>query len=177
MEPITTKESKTMKSAEQTAIQGPTVFDSAANFSGQVPGPEWDTVLGRNRDSDCISESNFESALKQLGGESDNVEILRYGHWACGWVEYLNVKRGTPEHEVAMQICDSLESYPVLDEFDLSERESETANEIWKNCYNEIERIQYIREHRKEFEFYDYSDLISCVRGKHFPGYASELVY
>jgi hypothetical protein len=40
----------------------------------------------------------------------------------------------------------------------------------------EKERIAYIRKHRSEFEFADLRDMLSCVRGNYFAGYASELI-
>jgi hypothetical protein len=64
----------------------------------------------------------------------------------------------------------------VLNENDFSEREQEAADETWRNCYREKERIKYIRAHRSQFSFASFRDLLDCVRGKFFAGYASELI-
>ena len=137
--------------------------------------------VGQSRDSDCLEQSNFATMLALLGGESDVVTVVTENHWAVGWVSWIAIEAdGTPESDKALQIADEakerLADYPVLDESDWSGREQEAANEIWKNCYNESERIAYIRANRSQFEFHDYSDLIGCVRGKYFCGYASEVL-
>lgn len=157
--------------------KNPSGFDSFSNYAGEIPEPEWLCLLTRNRDSDCLAESNFRSALRELGGESETVRVDRFGHWACGWWEALSVRAGSPEHEIAKGISERLESYPVVNEFDFSELESETADEVWRNCYSESARVEYIREHRNQFEFRDFADLMGCVRGRYFAGYASELLH
>lgn len=154
-------------------MMNPSGWDSRANYAGSIPEDEWLTVLTHNRDSDCLAESNWESALAMLGGESDNVHIFRFGHWACGWIEYLAVKANTPAEAIGDSIQQKLDDYPVLDESDLSEREQAEADTIWRDCYGTKERIEYIRKFRNQFEFHDYRDLIACVRGqkcqKHTP--------
>lgn len=85
--------------------------------------------VGRNRDSGPFDESNFESALEILGGESDTVEVHRFGHWACGFYEIILVH---PSREKEVEDLESsLESYPVLDDKDLSRREYEAMQEDW----------------------------------------------
>ena len=138
---------------------------------------EWFVLpCGRNRDSDCLAESNFYSALKSLGGESDDVEVHRFGHWACGWFEIIIVRPESAAEKEARDIEAALADCPILDESDHSERELEAANETWQNCYSVSERIEYIREHRNQFEFRSFVDMLACARGKFFAGYASELL-
>ena len=157
-------------------MMNPSGWDSRANYMGAIPEDTWLCVMGWNRDSGILSESNRETALAMLGGESDNVQIFRFGHWACGWVEYLAVKSGSPSEKIGQEIFDSLDSYPILDESDFCERENEEANRVWLECFNAKERIAYIRKHREQFEFHNWLDLRSCVRGDYFAGYASELI-
>lgn len=138
--------------------------------------------VGQSRDSDCLEQSNFAVMLAALGGENDIVTLVREDHWAVGWVEWIAIEAdGTPEADKALETADMakerLADYPVLDGDDLSDRETESANETWTNCYSDKERLDYIREHRSQFEFSDYADLIGCVRGRYFAGYASELLY
>lgn len=158
-------------------VANPSGWDSLGNYAGEIPGPEWLCLLTRNRDSDCLTESNFRSALRELGGESDNVTVDRFGHWACGWWESLSVRAGTKEHALAEEIAERLDGYPVVDEDDFSELEQETADQVWRDCYTERDRIEYIREHRSQFEYGSFSDLLSSVRGKFFAGYACELLH
>jgi len=110
-----------------------------------------------------------------LGGESDNVRIDRFGHWACGWWESLSVKDGSSSHSIGQDITEQIDSYPILDEDDFSEIEQEQANEVWES-FNDKERVEYIRDNRSQFEFRSLGDLLSCARGKYFGGYASELL-
>jgi hypothetical protein len=65
---------------------------------------------------------------------------------------------------------------PVVCDEDFSELETEEADQIWTNCYDTAERIAYIRAHRHHFEFRNFADLLGCVRGRYFSGYASELI-
>jgi hypothetical protein len=152
-------------------------LDSLDNFAGELPDANLLVVMGRSRDSDLLTESNWHCALEALGGESEMVEIIRYGHWAVGWVETLVVRACSKAHVIAQELCDALESYPVLDDEDFSRRESEEADRVWSDCYDEAERIAYIREHADEFEPRSFGDLLECVRGKYFLGYASELIH
>lgn len=138
--------------------------------------------VGQSRDSDCLEQSNFFTMLKLLGGESDVVAVVRESHWAVGWVEWIAVETdGTPESDKALQIADEakarLADYPILDEDDCSEREIEAANQTWSNYYSWKERVAYIRKNSSQFEFHDFADMLGCVRGKYFAGYASELLY
>jgi hypothetical protein len=157
-------------------MASPTAWDSLANYAGTIPEPDWLCLVTRNRDSDCLTESNFATALDALGGEGEHVQVFRFGHWACGWLEYLAVLAGTPEAQIASELHARLQDYPVLDEDDFSEREQEAADSIWRDCYRDSERVAYIRKHRNQFEFHSYADLIACARGRYFAGYASELV-
>lgn len=164
--------------------ENPSGLDSFSNYMGETPNKNQYVVLTRNRDSDCLTESNWECALEMLGGESDTVKIDRFGHWACGWWEALSVKETSDgeskrckEFKIACEINDALSNYPVLCEEHFSELEQIEANRVWRECYDVSERIEYIRENSDQFEFYDFADLLSCGRGKYFGGYASELLY
>lgn len=153
----------------------PTLFDSHLFLEGKeellvVP-------VAHNRDSESLGESNFAVALEMLGGESETVEVCRFGHWANGWFEIILID---PTHSSTLQVAKEIESklkdYPVLDEDDFSEREQEAAQEVWANCYSNQERIDYIRKNRSQFEFTTLEDMSSCVRGNFFCGDASELL-
>jgi hypothetical protein len=171
------KKSNTTMKQLLDVMKNPSGFDSLANYDGSLPDAKWLVVLTRSRDSDVLTESNWICALERLGGESNDVEVFRFGHWACGWWEALCVANGSPAEAEGQSITDDIEAYPVLDEEAFSEAEMEAANEVWSNCYDNKDRIRYIREHRNQFDFHDFNDLMSNVRGKWFSGYASELIY
>jgi len=53
-------------------VKNPSGFDSLSNYMGEVPEADWLCLLTRNRDSDCLTESNWRTALKELGGEGES---------------------------------------------------------------------------------------------------------
>ena len=133
--------------------------------------------LSQHRDSDSLSRSNFESALEDLGGESDTVFVVRAGHWAVGWIEWIAIHEDDLEAlRIQYEIEGALADYPVLNEEHHSELEMEEASRVWDQCYSDNDRIEYIRDHRNQFYFNDWSDLRAVVRGEYFTGYASELI-
>ena len=153
-------------------------LDSFSNYMGNVVPDNFVHLISITRDSDCLSESNWACALKMLGGESETIVIHRIGHWACGWVDMLFVDTNDTEKlALAEEIYNKIEDYPILNEDHFSEVEEEEANRIWQDCYKPQDRIDYIRENRNQFEFRSVADLMSCVRGDYFAGYASELIH
>lgn len=158
-------------------IKSPSSLDSLNNYIGPTEFPGWYTVVCRSRDSDTLTECNWDVALKRLGGESKSVQIHRFSHWACGWWEALAVhKRAKKKFKIAEDIRESLDAYPILDESAFSDAEQEAARTVWQDCFNWKGRIKYIRDHRNQFEFHDWADLMANVRGESFAGYASELL-
>lgn len=143
-------------------------------------GAEWYgyySFLGQSRDSDALERANFDAGLKAIGGESETVRVVRENHWAVGWVEWIAIHESdTAALQAADAIKAGLEDYPVVDEYLWSEYESADANETWANCFRPKERVDYIRNHRSQFEFHNLADMLGCVRGKYFAGYASELL-
>jgi hypothetical protein len=154
----------------------PTGFDSAGAF---LPDRQSWLVApcDRNRDSEALTRSNFKCCLKALGGESNTVEVHRFGHWGAGWFELILIDPKDIERvKEAESMEAALSDYPVLDDMDFSQEETEEAERVWRDCYREKERIAYIRKHRSQFEFRGLTDMIGCVRGKYFCGYASEFL-
>jgi hypothetical protein len=122
----------------------PTPFDRNINIDDEDSDrSHWFVMpVGRNRDSQPISEVNFKAFLEELGGERETVEVHRFGHWACGWLEILIVD---PSDDAAMRkaydLARFLEDYPVLDDEALSEAENDSAQESWDNwARSEVER-------------------------------------
>jgi hypothetical protein len=108
----------------------PTNFDSNIDIDRAA----WLVVpVGQNRDSGSFDQSNFETALAMLGGESETVEVHRFGHWANGWFEIIIVKPNSKSETIGNEIETSLEDYPLLDDDDHSEREWNAACEGWDN--------------------------------------------
>lgn len=89
-----------------------------------------------NRDTeDPLTLSNwhsFVSALSLNATTCEDFEIHRFGHWGPGWFEIILVRPDTAAAIAAQEMADALESYPVLDEHDYSEREMEAEQEAWQ---------------------------------------------
>lgn len=108
----------------------PTAFDSKG--LGLPDQGDWYVVpVIRTRDSGPLEESNFQSALEMLGGESENVEVHRFGHWGPGWFEIILVDHDSKQAGIADDVERKLEDYPVLDDQDHAEREYDDACEAW----------------------------------------------
>lgn len=146
-------------------------------------GATWEgyyVFLSQHRDSDCLEQSNFRSALEAIGGESETeggVQVVREGHWAVGWVEWIAIPcQPSVALALANEIMKELEGYPVVNEDDWSELENEEAGRVWSEHYDWRERLEYVRDSPDEFYFHDFGDMMSVIRGEHFNGYASELL-
>ena len=84
-----------------------------------------------NRDSGPLDQSNFSAALEMLGGKSETVEVHRFGHWCNGYFELIIAH---PAWLTKVEEIESaLESYPILNEDDYSERENEFKEECWSS--------------------------------------------
>ena len=163
-----------MKTLHEIAAN-PSGLDSYSNYIGERPSDSLLVVLTRSRDSDTLAESNWQVALDRLGGESDTVEIHRFGHWACGWWEALSVRKGSKAEAEATEIESELAEYPVLNEDHWSEAQSDEAERVWRDCFDVEERIEYLRE-GDGFEFAGVGELLQCVRGV-FPPYGNDGYY
>jgi len=145
--------------------------------------------LGQTRNSGALDRANFDAGWKAiqavaskesvLGDEDESATVVKVceNHWACGWIEWIAIHESDEAAlKVADEIAGTLTDYPVVDESLFSQYETDEANDVWKSCYRVKDRVKYIRAHPSQFEFRDYSDLIGCVRGNYFAGYASELL-
>lgn len=100
------------------------VLDNYNNFLGDDSDyQDWYVVLGQHRDSNALERSNFKVGLAMLGGESNNVRVERYDHWAFGWAEMIYVRPKSEAYDKAVDIVKRLKQYPVSDEQVYSELE------------------------------------------------------
>jgi hypothetical protein len=114
------------------AKYAPTTFDSSGAFLDDRQ--DWLVCpVIQTRDSETLDRSNFVSFLAALGGESETVEVHRFGHWGPGWYEIIIVAPETPARAEAEQIAAALEDYPVVDEQAYSDLEYKETCEYWEN--------------------------------------------
>lgn len=140
----------------------PTGFDNHINIDSEEESRENWLVLpvSRTRDSGPFEESNFSAAVKSLGGEGENVEIHRFGHWGPGWFEIILIRPDTAEATKAEEIESALENYPFLDEEDHSQRCQDEYAERW-NSYGAAD---FIRALVGEFSLaYDTRDFLHDI--------------
>lgn len=118
---------------------------------GSYMGPDWPdyyVFLGQHRDSDSVSRSNFTVGLRELGGESETVLVIRDSHWAVGWVETILIHQSDAKAIAAAQEMESaLSDYPVLSDDHLSELEWNEACEYWERM-SVRDRVDTIRSSR-----------------------------
>lgn len=117
----------------------------------------WYTTHGRvmdwaERGDDLVAESNYLTALAMLQGavahdetgaseaRGDDVEDTTASHWAVGSLRELFVRvydeagAYTPAFKQAVEIAYSLSNYPILDESDYSERETEAWFAVFEDA-------------------------------------------
>ncbi len=98
--------------------------------------------VGTNRDADILTRSNWEVVKKDLFAQPDSdnadgcadVQIHRFGHWACGWFEIMIVRPGTKAAECAEQWEAALSDYPVASDEHYSNMQFEETEEYWSRC-------------------------------------------
>src|SRR6478735_4201085 len=91
-----------------------------------------------NRDSDCLTRSNWEVVTRDLQGfgvaegeDNPSVEIHRFGHWACDWFEVCLVRPGSPASVKADGWEDCLADYPVASDDHFSDLEHRETTDYW----------------------------------------------
>lgn len=144
-----------------------------ANYAGEVWPAYYTSGVGRSRDSDALERTNFDALINALGGESETVIIVRESHWAVGWIEWIAIHQ---DDGAALQIADELnerlEDYPILDEEAFSNLEWEEAADYWESlsprykvemAMHERERYHWL-QHVPVWAFgrWDFSTLANC---------------
>lgn len=117
-------------------------LDSCSNYAGER-FDDYYVVYSKTRDSEILTEVNFQVALERLGGESDTVRVVRIGHWACGWIEHLMVHKGAMDATLkeADEIVAALGAYPILDEVRYSAAQDDAIYNWWEKSMSTRERI------------------------------------
>ncbi len=90
--------------------------------------------VGQHRDGEPLDQSNFAAALRAMGGEGDDVEVVRFSHWAVGWVEEVAFRMSSEAAAVGHVLAQALEECAVLDEDDWAEREWEADHPYGDTC-------------------------------------------
>lgn len=143
--------------AAQEALTRPSDF----GYFGDLPLFEsWGFTFAQTRDSDALVRSNYRCILRDLAEEAEKitddtdeyVQEVHCSHWAHGWADHIavrvlqdqdgeiTVENLTPVFVVAVEAASALEDYPVHDESDYSELESEEIHEAFDNEWDTVVR-------------------------------------
>ena len=115
-------------------------WERASNYIGENYS-DYYVVYAQSRDSDLLTKSNFDVLEEEFDGK-EGVEIVRFGSWATGWVEYIMIHEEADDLLMkADDYMEQLENYPVLDEEDFSQREYDATieNIKWEGGLEEEE--------------------------------------
>lgn len=118
-----------------------TRWQPPADYAGFQPTGDY-VILARHRDCDLMTESNFQTAARQLQAAYLNdpdtdprppAYTWRAGCSLTGWVEYLMVTPDAPADtlQAADGILAAIAAYPCLDEDDYVTRQYEAADAYW----------------------------------------------
>jgi hypothetical protein len=118
-----------------------------SEYHGFSPDGDY-LIYSQTRDSSILSEVNYElifSELKRL--DKENAYDFRASHWACGWIEYILIKKDSPQplKDKAAEIIQSLSDYPILDDQVYSDTQYDAMFKYWKE-ESLHGRIDYIHE-------------------------------
>jgi len=64
-------------------------LDGYLNYIGTVNHKDMILVISQTRDSSRTQKRRFSQALKSFGGESADVKVHHFGHWAVGWIDQI----------------------------------------------------------------------------------------
>lgn len=112
--------------------------------------PDGDYLLySRSRDSTILDNINYDHILRELRrlDTDGSVYDFRAGHWACGWVEHLIVKKAAPKKvlEKACEFFCELAEYPVIDDTEYSNAQVEAITDYWESC-SLSEKVEWCQE-------------------------------
>ncbi len=82
--------------------------------------PDWLCgPVGQTRDSQALDRANFDAACNLLDDQDPHGrtwEIVRWSHWAVGWVDEIFTEPGSISAQVAAVAREHLTQYPSLDD-------------------------------------------------------------
>ncbi|KKM55808.1 hypothetical protein LCGC14_1552270 [marine sediment metagenome] len=127
-------------------------WTKASNYMGKDMSEYYEGLSRIPRAPNALMDSNFETALELLGGESETVEVHSFGDWLMGSFEQILVHESdVVAVDILEDIAERLVEYPILDDKDHSEREVEATDGLWKSMSMD-ERIEVLKRH-DEFIF------------------------
>jgi len=99
-----------------------------------------------HRDSGLLDQSNADATRKALEPFGDDVHPVTFNHWAVGWIDAVAIRVNRPNgnkteaYRTLCDIIDQLSEYPILDETDYGERETEATLENIKDSFYQVSK-------------------------------------
>lgn len=109
-------------------------YAEVREWAGVAVGP-----VGHHRDSDALELSNWQVVYGDLSERfGDDVDEVRFGHWAVGWIVELAWNAGNAElAEAVAEWRRALDNYPVADDMHYSELEWAENHPREGECYSD----------------------------------------
>lgn len=88
--------------------------------------------------ADLLDTSNWECIKRELAAvdpDGNDHKVASFGHWATAY-DLMLVRAGSKVHEVAERLMARYANYPVLDESDFSDRETQAFSDDLTRCLN-----------------------------------------
>src|SRR5512139_887633 len=89
-------------------------------YPAEVAEPDWECApCGQSRDSEPLTCANFDALcdrFDEVDPYGNDWEILRFGHFASGWVENIFVRPGSKAAALLPGVREQMATYPCLDE-------------------------------------------------------------
>jgi hypothetical protein len=99
-------------------------------------------VCSHHRDSGILQESNFRVIKAYLEKHNIVFKCVSFSHWVVGWIEEILVQEDNKESVEYGNYCVvQLEQYPIFDDNDFSNLESDKINELTEQIRNDINNL------------------------------------
>ena len=103
---------------------------------------EYFVLYTQNRDSGILEQSNFRCIEKYLKAKKAVYEKVSFNHWAVGWIEQILIQDTEKESiNIGNEIEEKLKGYPIFDEGDFCNLESDKAHELLEEIRKDISNL------------------------------------
>lgn len=160
-----------------------TRYRTPSNYVG-AEWPEFFPVYSHHRDSDHLTESNWDAIVRELGAvdalQDDSrvwtrqdaqpaAIIVREGNPFTGWGEWVGVQDNAFALLLkADALLERIAQYPVLNDEDLSRREWEDVERYWREM-SPRERLDALKQSHTGRAFATWKELRAAIRSDEFP--------
>ena len=145
------------------------LWESSDNYCGPDYS-DYYVAAGKTRDSDILTESNYDAVMEFLKKKKIKHEEVRFVHWACGWVLALLVHKDYNVKKLNMLEEFLDQDYPVLNESDYYDRLRAYAEGFYQDNYandqevREMVKVRLIGLYACDSEAFSEEDITMALR-------------